>query len=217
MGAKGDETTPDWAAEAEQRVLDAALTLSPDTGWNARLVTRAAAAAGLSLGDAELLLPNGAHDLAALAAQRHLDRTFERLQGVDPQALKIRERIRLAVETKVEATLEDGPALRTQAGFFLLPPNLPLAVRLLWESADALWRWAGDTATDENHYSKRAILAVILATTLAIRMNSGQDAAREHLAARIEDVMRFERWKAGLKPWDLGRQVAQALAALRYR
>ena len=27
----------------------------------------------------------------------------------------------------------------------------------------AIWRWAGDTATDVNHYTKRALLAGILA------------------------------------------------------
>jgi hypothetical protein len=94
-------------------------------------------------------------------------------------------RIRLAVGAKVEATIEDGPAHRSQAGFYLRP-GTRLAIRLFWESADALWRWAGDTATDENHYSKRAILSVILATTIAVRMNSGEEAAREHLAARID-------------------------------
>jgi ubiquinone biosynthesis protein COQ9 len=207
----------DWAGAAEARILDAALRIAPETGWNGRLVARAARECGLSEGDAELLLPNGARDLAALAARRHLDRMFQRLEGVDPAGLKIRERIRTAVQAKVEATVEDGPALRTQAGFYLLPPNVPLALRLFWESADAIWRWAGDTATDENHYSKRAILAVILATTIAIRMESGEEAARAHLDARIDNVMSFERWKAGLRPASFARELVTALGALRYR
>jgi chemotaxis protein methyltransferase CheR len=58
-----------------------------------------------------------------------------------------------------QMNLNDDAAVRRWAGFLALPFNLPLALRLLWESADALWRWAGDTATDENHYSKRAILS----------------------------------------------------------
>ncbi len=45
----------DWAETAERRVLDEALRLAPETGWNARLVARAGAAAGLSPGDVELL------------------------------------------------------------------------------------------------------------------------------------------------------------------
>ena len=64
--------------------------------------------------------------------------------------------------------------MRRWTGFLALPPNMALGARLAWESADALWRWAGDTATDENHYSKRALLAGILSGALAIRLSSGR-------------------------------------------
>jgi ubiquinone biosynthesis protein COQ9 len=89
-------------------------------------------------------------------------------------------------------------------------------MRLQWESADALWRWAGDTATDENHYSKRAILAGVLTGAVAILMQSGRDAALTFVDARIENIMAFERWKAKLKPSDLLRQAASALGRMRY-
>ena len=102
------------------------------------------------------------------------------------------------------------------AGFLSLPLNLPLALRLVWEGADGLWRWAGDTATDENHYSKRAILSAILVSTTAIDLASGREAALAYLDARIQNVMDFEKWKAGLKPADLAREVAGALASIRY-
>ncbi|MFX8516244.1 hypothetical protein ABTM14_20065, partial [Acinetobacter baumannii] len=69
-------------------------------------------------------------------------------------------------------------------------------LRLGWETADRLWRWAGDTATDENHYSKRAILGGILLTTLTVRLASGHEAARQHLSAQLDRVMAFETWKA---------------------
>ena len=210
-------TESDWADAAEQRVLDEALRLAPETGWNGRLVARAAAAAGLSPGEAELLLPHGAKDLAALATARHLERAFQRLEGVDPVTLKIRERIRVAVQAKIEGTVDDGPALRNLAGFLCLPQNLPLALALLWKSADAIWRWAGDTAVDENHYSKRAILSAILATTLAVRMTSGKQAADAHLDARIGNVMAFERWKATRPRCNLGPDIAVALARIRHR
>lgn len=211
-----EDAQEDWAETAEERVLTAALAIAPDTGWNARLVARASAAASLSRGDAELLLPNGARDLAALASRRHLRRTFEMLDGLDPLTLKVRERIRRAASAKVDATLEDGAAARRLAGFLALPPNVPLALQLFWDSADAIWRWAGDTAVDENHYSKRAILAGVLMSTLAVRLRHGRDAARLHLDDRIADVMAFERWKAGLKPPRLGDRLAAVLAQLRY-
>jgi ubiquinone biosynthesis protein COQ9 len=130
--------------------------------------------------------------------------------------LKMRERIRRGVEARLDAAIADQAATRRWAGFLALPLNLPLALRLTWESADRIWRWAGDTATDENHYSKRAILSGILISTLAIRLNGGSEAASEYLGARIENVMAFEKWKAGVKPADYARMIAEALGRLRY-
>jgi ubiquinone biosynthesis protein COQ9 len=206
----------DWAEAAEQRLLDAALGLAPSRGWGGDLVERAASRAGLSAGEALLVAPNGARDLAALLSRRHDAAGLAALAGVDPMSLKIRQRITRGVEARLDAAAADGEAVRRWAGFLALPFNLPLAARLVWESADGVWRWAGDTATDENHYSKRAILAAILVSTLAIRLNGGREAASTYLAARIANVMAFETWKATLNPATLGGDLVQALSKLRY-
>ena len=72
------------------------------------------------------------------------------LSDVDPKALKVRERIRRGVEARMDAAFAGEPALRRWAGFLSLPPNLPLAMRLVWESAGLyLWRWAGPRPPDE--------------------------------------------------------------------
>jgi ubiquinone biosynthesis protein COQ9 len=207
---------PDWADQAEQRLLDAAIPLASSTGWNAGLVARAGEAVGLGAGETQLLLPNGARDLAALFSRRHDRTALDFLRGVDPAALKIRERIRSAVEARLDAAAVHADAARRCAAFLALPPNLPLGLRLAWESADGLWRWAGDTATDENHYSKRAILAGVLISTLAVRLSSSRQAASAMLAARIDNVMAFEKWKATRKPITLGRDLAETLGRLRY-
>ncbi len=206
----------DWAEAAEQRLLDAALALAPTLGWNAALVAAAARRAGLGAGEALLVLPNGARDLAALASRRRDAAGLSALAGLDPKTLKVRERIMRAAEAWLDAAEADGEALRRWAGFLALPHNLPLAARLAWESADAIWRWAGDASVDENHYSKRAILAAILVSSLAIHLSAGREAASAHLAARIDDVMAFETWKARLKPTAFGREIAGALGRLRY-
>jgi len=208
-------TAPDdWALKTEQQVLDEALRLAPRLGWGRAMLLAAAKAAGLSPPEADLLFPNGSKDLAALLSRRHDAAALAALP--DPASLKIRERIRTAVVARLDAAAADSAALRRWTGFLALPMNLPLALRLVWESADQLWRWAGDTATDENHYSKRAILSGILIGTLAQDLTAGRAAALETLDARIQNVMDFEKWKAGLKPSDVAKDVAAALAKLRY-
>lgn len=206
----------DWAGQTEQRLLDAALAVAPACGWNATMVTRAAQETGLSPGEAGLLLPNGARDLTALLSRRHDARAMAALAAVDPQTLKIRERIRRGLEARLDAADEDHAALRRCAGFLALPLNLPLALRLAWESADLLWRWAGDVATDENHYSKRAILSGILMSATAVRLTSDAEAARAYVAARIDNVMAYEKWKATRKRTDHLREIAEALSRMRY-
>ncbi|HEY8003406.1 MAG TPA: COQ9 family protein [Phenylobacterium sp.] len=209
----------DWAGTTEQRLLDAALKLAPSEGWTSRLALLAGKACGLTPGETELLLPLGPADLAALLSRRHDARAMEALAGVDPRTLKIRERIARGVEARLAAAAADEAAVRRWSGFLALPPNLALGARLAWESADILWRWAGDTATDENHYSKRALLAGILTGALAIQLSSGRDAALAFTDRRIANVMTFEKWKATtrLKPSQIMDSVAGALGRMRYR
>lgn len=209
---------PAWAEETEQKLLDEALKLAPGDGWTRLMVGRAGARLGLTPGEVELLLPNGPADLAALLSRRHDARALAILADVDPADLKIRERIRRACEARIDAAGPDEPAFRRWLGWLSLPQNMALGGRLAWESADVLWRWAGDTATDENHYSKRAILAGILTGAYAIRISSGRQAALTFVDRRIENVMAYEKWKAtgGFRPGAWLAQAAGALGRMRY-
>lgn len=206
----------DWAELAEQRLLDAAILSAPELGWSRPMLSQAAARTRLSPGEIVLLTPNGPSDLVALLSRRHDEAALAALAEVDASNLKMRERIRQAVQARLDAAEVDAPAVRRWAGYLALPPNLPLALRLTWESADRLWIWAGDAATDENHYSKRAILSTILVGGLLLRLHTGREAADAYVDARIDNVMTFETWKAKLRPVDLARELAGALGRLRY-
>ena len=206
----------DWTRDAEAKLLSQALRLAPQLGWTWVMARAAGAAAGFSAGETELLLPGGPRDLAALFVRDRDAAALQALADIDPQALKVRERIRQGALARLEADMAHEASVRRLTGFLALPANAPLALRLLWGSADAIWRWAGDTATDENHYSKRALLAGILASTLLVRIADGEAAAAAHLDRRIEGVMRFERLKARVGKLELGRAAAGALGRLRY-
>ncbi len=212
----GDSVQADWATLTEAAILDQAVAIAPSQGWTWPMTRAAGRAAGLTGPETELLLPQGPADRAALLSRRHDAAALAALAGTDPRALKMRQRIRAGVEARLQAAGADEPALRRWAGWLALPLHAPLALRLVWESADVLWRWAGDTATDENHYSKRAILAGILVSALAIRLQSGHGAAMGFVDSRIDNVMAFETWKAGRSPSTLMADLARALGKLRY-
>jgi ubiquinone biosynthesis protein COQ9 len=211
-----EDSAESWARGAEAQVLAEALKLAPAMGWTWRTAYAAGAAAGFSKGETELLLPAGPRDLAALWSRTCDAAAMAALDGVDPSALKIRERIRCGALARLEAAMAHETATRRWAGYLALPTNAALGLRLAWESADVIWLWAGDTATDANHYSKRALLAGILTGTLLVRLAAGEAAAETHLDRRIEAVMTFERLKARAGRLELGRAAARALGQLRY-
>ena len=212
------EPQADWAATTEQLVLDQALRLVPHEGWTTRMARLAGQAAGLSAGETELLLPQGPADLAALLSRRHDAKALEVLGALDAASLKIRERIARGVAARIDAALADETAVRRLNGWFTLPQHMGLGGRLAWESADKIWRWAGDTATDENHYSKRVLLAGILSGALAIRLSSGPEAAKVFTDRRIENVMAFEKWKAttSFRPQEMAAKFAESLGRMRF-
>src|ERR1700738_339158 len=83
-----EDSGADWAAEAEARVLAQALKLARERGWTWAMTQAAGAAAGFSLGETELLLPNGPRDLAALYSRALDAAAMAALAGGDPGRFK---------------------------------------------------------------------------------------------------------------------------------
>ena len=134
--------------------------------------------------------------------------------------MKIRERIRALVWFRLEAAGPAREALRTGLSILALPQNVPLAARTAWRSADLMWRLAGDTATDFNHYTKRATLIAVYGSTLTAWLDDDSEGWAETAAfldRRIDNVMQFEKWKAQLKGRPERRfSMTRFLGRLRY-
>ena len=117
----GDMSTPppetDWADEAEQRLLEAALPRIPDLGFTPALLRAAGEAVGLSEGDVGLLLPNGPADLAALLSRRHDRVAMEALSSADRLATKLARSSRQSapIERPRDALISAGPSSSTMA------------------------------------------------------------------------------------------------------
>lgn len=130
--------------------------------------------------------------------------TIDRQMAIDLPAeklaeMKIRERIRSLIQYRLDAVAGLEESLRRALAIMAMPQNAARALRTGWSSADVMWRLAGDTATDYNHYTKRAILASIYGATLAIFVDDeseGKGETKAFLGRRIDGVMKFEKAKA---------------------
>jgi ubiquinone biosynthesis protein COQ9 len=133
-------------------------------------------------------------------------------------AMKIRERIRAMVWTRLEIMAPAREAVRNALSILAMPQNVPLAMMIGWRSADLMWRLAGDTATDFNHYTKRMTLGAVYASTLLAWLDDESEDRADTAAfldRRIDNVMSFEKWKAQWRGQEHF-SVSRFLGRLRY-
>lgn len=213
--------------EAPASLDELRLALAPEVaasavfdGWSETAVREAAAIAGTDPDAAVYAFSGG--PMAMIAAWiGWVDAEMVRVLPAEKLAgMKIRERIAEQVWARLMAMAPHKEGLRRAQAIMAMPQNVPQALKLGWYSADLMWRQAGDTATDYNHYTKRMMLGSIYAATLAVFVgdNSPDHAdTRAFLDRRIEGIMKFEKAKAKLLNRDIEHfSPARLLGRLRY-
>jgi ubiquinone biosynthesis protein COQ9 len=201
------------------RILEVFPAHAAREGWTDAAFRAAAEEAGLSEGEAALACPRGVFDLFDAFAARADAAMLEALADLDLAKMRIRDRVRAAVQLRLQAQAPYKPAARAMTRALARPTRAPEAARLLWRTADHIWRALGDSSTDENFYSKRAILSGVLASTYARWFSDDSidnEATWAFLDDRIENVMQFEKLKAQFKPVSEGVRSAVGVAA-RFR
>jgi len=168
-------------------------------GWTRKAIDTAAEQLEIDPVQARLAMPKGQAALIDLYIQE-VDRVLEaqftpkRMQG-----MKIREKIRALVWHRLETMGPAREAVRRGLAILAMPQNVPLALRISWRTADQMWRLAGDTSTDFNHYTKRMTLGAVYGSTLLAWLDDQSEGwvdTAAFLDRRIDNVMQFETFKA---------------------
>lgn len=189
-------------------------------GWTRQAVDSAAQQLGVDPVQALLAMPKtqaGMIDIYIQEVDRGLEAYFtpERIG-----ALKIREKIRALIWRRFEIMAPAREAVRRALAILAMPQNLPLALRISWRTADHMWRIAGDTSTDFNHYTKRMTLGAVYASTLLVWLDDqseGWTDTAAFLDRRIDDVMKIEKLKAEWRGSSGQRlSLSRFLGRLRY-
>lgn len=189
-------------------------------GWTDAAVASAAVQHGVGPETARIAFPGGAMDMIAAWIESIDAAMVTALSAERVGNLPMRERIRTLVQFRLDAVLGREEALRRAMAIMAMPQNAVRTARLAWHSADAMWRLAGDSAVDFNHYTKRMTLAAIYAATLLAFVedtSADKTDTRAFLARRIEGVMRFEKAKARFTRHDDNTfSMTRLLGRLRY-
>lgn len=188
-------------------------------GWTSAAVDSAAAQLGLDPVKARLAMPGTRGGLIDCYIEA-VDRALEAWADQHLAGMKIRDKITALVWQRLQIMAPAREAVRTALAFLALPQNVPHGARIGWRSADLMWRLAGDSSTDFNHYTKRLTLGAVYGSTMLAWLDDQSEGwidTRAFLDRRIDDVMRFEKFKAEWRGSGERRlSLSRFLGRLRY-
>jgi ubiquinone biosynthesis protein COQ9 len=191
-------TTHRTPLELREPLIEAMLAHVPFDGWTSKALAQAAQDVGVSTEMAELAFPGGAME----AMETHLVLEDQRLEaalaGLDLMNMRIRDRITLAVRTRIEMAAKHREAVKRGVAVHSMPQNMAAGMKAGWRTCDVIWRACGDTSTDHNWYTKRASLLAVYSSTLFYWLNDESEGFKDtwsFLDRRIENVMTFEKTK----------------------
>lgn len=215
--SNADQPTP--LEKLSQRLALAVGEHAVFDGWTSAAVDAAADQLGIDRAQARLAMPKTQAAMVDVYIQA-VDRALE--EYFTPKRLaqmKIRDKIRALIWKRLEIMAPAREAVRRGLAILAMPHNLPLGMRIGWRTADLMWRIAGDTSTDFNHYTKRTMLGGVYASTLLVWLDDSSDGLSDTAAfldRRIDDVMKIEKWKAEWRGSGQHLSLSRFLGRLRY-
>jgi ubiquinone biosynthesis protein COQ9 len=201
-------TTP--STKLRDRWLDALLPMVAESGWTMVNAKQAARDADITPGEQALAAPNGVTDLIDHFFDRAIDQMLATLATRDLTALRTHERVAAGVRAWLDALADHKDAVRKAAGRGLVPWGAGAAAKRVWSIADAVWEAAGDTATDYNRQTKRALLSAVLPPIILYWLeHDDPDDLDRYIADRLQTAMKLGQTGSKiLKPvLDLAEQI----------
>ncbi|MFN3213231.1 MAG: COQ9 family protein [Henriciella sp.] len=174
------------------RWLDALLPRVPDTGWTMVSAKQVAREIDLSAGEQALAAPNGITDLIDRFIDRAVDEALVGLSTETMVNLRTHERVAAGLKAWLNALDPHREAVRKAAGHGLLPWGAGAAVKRIWSIADAIWEAAGDTATDYNRQTKRALLSAVIPRIVLYWLEQpDSDRVDRFIMQRLQEAMKL--------------------------
>ena len=192
----------DDAESIRDRLVLAAVRHAASAGWTTAAIRAGAAELGIDEVDAMRILRGGPRALfralndwadARMAAALSTGRALDTGLG---------ERVEMAVLARFDALEPYRHSLGRGVAFAALPRNAALGFSCYCRTVDRIWRAAGDRSHDFSFYTKRALLAGVLATTTPVWLqdrSAGAGVSRGFLRRRLADVMRIRKLRAGAR------------------
>lgn len=204
--------------QEKAKILAAALPAIPFDGWSWKTLREAAVSSGYDEAMAQRAFPGGPGELLAFF-QADIDARLEAvLAKQDLAAMKVRERIEHIVRTRLTLLTPYREVVRQSLSAQVRPGIARQARAGLRRTVDTMWWLAGDTSTDFNHYTKRAMLTGVYAATVLAWLDDDSEDFRKtwsFLHRRIGNIMTVQKLRGRLErelerlptPWGVLRRL----------
>jgi ubiquinone biosynthesis protein COQ9 len=176
--------------EIKNKVIFRALYHVPFEGWSQEILEKSAQEIGVDSSYGWRLFPKG--PLEAIIYWSHLLDQQMLSTLPSPEGLRVREKVAVAVKTRLSLLILYREAARKTLAYLALPPHGLQATQLMYATINEIWYYAGDTSTDYNFYTKRGLLAWVYSSTFLYWLRDQSDEFEDtwaFLDRRIEEVL----------------------------
>lgn len=174
----------------KSQIIKRALVHVPFEGWTQAVLEQAAGEEGYDPSYGWRFFPTGPIEAIAFWSQLLDQEMRQALPCSD--TLRVREKVTLAVRTRISLLRSHREAARKTAIFLSSPHHVGKASRLVYQTVNEIWYYAGDTSTDYNFYTKRGLLAWVYSATFLYWLRDNSDDFENtwiFLDRRIEEVL----------------------------
>lgn len=178
------------------KILLAALPDVAFDGWTEDVLDRAARRLKLSPEKIHAVFPHGIDDLVLYFPVWADAQMLKKLSHKALKDLRVRDKVALGVRKRLEVLTPHKQAVAASLSHLAPPPKSLHLPKIVWRTADIIWRTAGDTATDYNHYTKRLLLSGVITSTTLYWLNDDSGTHKKtwgFLDRRIEEVLKVGR------------------------
>lgn len=187
----------------QDRIVLKAAELANDSGWGAETLEAALQACDCPKNALKIYFPAGLKDVLSHLYDYADRKMLEQLAAEDTPPDSVRAKVKHAVLTRWSVLAPYRPALKQAGAYWLNPLRAGTLNRILWRTADRIWIYAGDTATDYNRYTKRILLVSVLKLSAPVWFAGDDEIAEAFLSRRLDNVV------------SIGKHVGQLLGRVQ--
>lgn len=179
----------------KDKILNTAFKKVPLLGLSEEALEKVCEEIGLEPKVFKIFFPQGIEEFIRYYCAKVDEEMLKQIAKLPLEEMKIREKIGESVKIRIAIYDKNKEFVKKVMGHLSAPWNVVFASKLVWNTADLIWKHAAqDNSVDYNFYTKRTLLVGVLSSTVYYWLSDDSknwEDTKEFLTKRIEDVLKI--------------------------